>query len=850
MSFFNILKRKLIVLFLLIGLIPALIIGGLLYFNARDEIRDKTYENLSTHAGSAGKGLEEYFRNRERDARVLASKPIFYNSVFELNNADWNRNHPEWESRIKIMDELAPIIIEEYDLNSFFITNNEGILIYDANPVVDIPLGLNLVEESDFFRKSIEGKPSWNDQNYSDISDSINLILSMPMFSEGQSGEVVGTLNMSMGQRDIDTLVHSGLDEIGETANAYLIDEDGILRSSTYSGEYSKEHVLDKSIDILPAEILSVPIDERNFDFNITERYMSYRDNEVLGHLEVIRLGDNPVGLVVEIDQSEIFFGIITLRNFVICILLVSVIVIIMFSYFISGSITKPIKNITNWARELADGNYSTKNVFDEFKELKDLSVAFNKMAEEIEDREDKLNNQKEELIASNQQLKAYSNEVTQLNKELEYQASHDYLTGLPNRRHFFKVLEEELDKGNKGAVILLDLDDFKEINDTLGHVYGDQLLEMVGDRLLSLSKKEKDIFVARYGGDEFLILAKNIGYIGIISQQLRKIEEMLNEPYKVNNGFVNIGYSMGVTFYPDDARNTYDLITYADTAMYQAKELMGKNKLYYNEKMIKRLKEKKKIKEILNNALENDNFNLKYQPVINLDTGKADCFEALIRLDNFEIFPDKFIPISEESNLIIKIGRWVTEKVIEQISIWKDRGYEPRPISINFSAKQLNDKGYIEFLQKKLNEYDLSPDMIEVEITERILLERTEKSIEFLKKLKKAGINIALDDFGTGYSSLSYLTYIDLDKIKLDSSLNKKFLQKEHLNTMNSLIALFNSLDLTVVAEGIENFDDFKKLKERGCDYIQGYLFSKPVSAMKIEELYNHDYISGFLNK
>ncbi len=386
-------------------------------------------------------------------------------------------------------------------------------------------------------------------------------------------------------------------------------------------------------------------------------------------------------------------------------------------------------------------------------------------------------------------------------------------------------------------------MDNFKEINDTLGHIYGDKLLKKVGERLLELEGEE--IFVARYGGDEFLLLLKNSKQRDYIDAKLKEVKDLFSQSFYVKEDKLDIDYSLGIARYPIDACSTDKLITNADTAMYRAKEL-GKKHVYYDHQMIKKLEERKKIKDIIRQAIEVGGFELKYQPQINLKTGKADYLEALIRLTDYDISPGKFIPIAEESNLIVAIGRWVTNEAIEQLATWQKKGIEPKKISINFSVRQLKDDGYIEFIKNKLAINNVSPALLEIEITESILLERENEAIEFLYQLRNLGLKIALDDFGTGYSSLNYLTYIDLDRIKLDKSLNDKFLRDDDLATMDNLISLFHTLNLPIVAEGIETKEQYEKLKSKNCDYIQGYLFSRPVSIQKIEKTYDKNFIEA----
>ncbi|MGM0413751.1 MAG: EAL domain-containing protein [Bacillota bacterium] len=554
----------------------------------------------------------------------------------------------------------------------------------------------------------------------------------------------------------------------------------------------------------------------------------------------------NRIYLILSITFLLSIFGLFLYYSFnnqiqLFPVILISGVGILLAKYF-SIKIIKPLDKITDWANKLAEGQHEACPVNLDYQELNTLSVSLKRLVEKIENKEQELNQKEEEIKISSWQIKNYNDEITELNKKLEYKTLYDPLTKLPNRRQFINNLKAELKADRSGAVVLIDLDNFKEINDTLGHVYGDIMLSQIGDRFLDLNND--NLFIARYGGDEFLLLIKGVSRIDEIEEYLNSIEECLNSPFNVNDDFLHIDYSIGITLFPEDSKKTYDLITFADTAMYRAKGLFGQNKLYYNDRMFQELMKKKEIREILKDALKNDNFNLVYQPQINLKTGKADTFEALIRLKDEDISPGEFIPVAEESNLIMDIGRWVTEAAIRQLADWQNKGFHTKSISINFSAQQLNDFSYIDFLKDKLEYYGVSADLLEIEITETVLLEKKDKSIGFLNKLKDSGVKISLDDFGTGYSSLSYLTYIDLDKIKFDRSLNQKFLQDNYTDTMAGLISLFHSMNLIIVAEGIEEKDNFKKLSESACDYIQGYLFSRPVSPEAIEKIYEHNFI------
>ncbi|QHQ62554.1 EAL domain-containing protein [Anaerocolumna sedimenticola] len=424
----------------------------------------------------------------------------------------------------------------------------------------------------------------------------------------------------------------------------------------------------------------------------------------------------------------------------------------------------------------------------------------------------------------------------------IEYLAKHDYLTNLPNRREFMNKLERELSHKKQGAILLLDIDNFKSINDTLGHIYGDKMLQEISRKLSGIM--DDKLFISRFGGDEFLILISDEDNILQIQSYVYKIIHLFDEPLILYQKENFVKFSIGITCFPEDSDNITQLLMNVDTAMYSVKHGGKNNFMFFNAGMLDELKHRTDIEYILREAIKYNGFTLAYQPQINVQTGKIIGFEALLRLKDYKISPNKFINIAEETGLIKEIGRWVTKQAVRQIALWQEKGYEPKPIAINFSSKQIKDYGYIAFLQDTLNKYQVAPDYLEIEITESILMEQNANTIDFLNQLKKIGVRIALDDFGTGYSSLNYLTFIPVDKIKLDKTLCEKFLGLKNLRVMNSLIALVHSLDLVIIAEGIEEPEQFKRLKDGGCDYIQGYLFSKPLFEEEIEEIYNYNFL------
>lgn len=444
-------------------------------------------------------------------------------------------------------------------------------------------------------------------------------------------------------------------------------------------------------------------------------------------------------------------------------------------------------------------------------------------------------------LTASEEELMAQLEEIDQQKEYINFLAFHDPLTNLPNRRKFIEILEYRIQSNRSGAVILLDLDNFKGINDTLGHVFGDRVLEAVANRLEK--SVDQKILVSRFGGDEFLILIECNDEFNELDQHVKLISHLFDEKLKIDDKLISINFSMGISLFPKDCVDVNQLIMNADLAMYAVKNVGKNGYKYFNVSMMDHQIRKSHIELVIRDAIENDGFKMVYQPQIELNSGYIKGYEALIRLKSLEYSPAEFVEIAEESGSIIKIGRIVTEKVIKQMAIWKQNGLPLKPVSINFSANQLQDKAYTNYIKSLLDQYDIEARFIEIEITENIFLGNKEATLSFLKQLKVMGIKIAIDDFGTGYSSLNYLTFLPVDKIKLDRSLNLKFLEIENLKVMDSLILLVHSLGFTVIAEGIETVEQVKRLKVGQCDLIQGFYFSKPVEADEVAQIHMTRY-------
>ncbi len=483
------------------------------------------------------------------------------------------------------------------------------------------------------------------------------------------------------------------------------------------------------------------------------------------------------------------------------------------------------------------------------------VATSFNMLLERIQEylyqlkaSNAEIQEKNEELRASEEELVAQIEEIETQRQYIDFQAYHDSLTNLPNRRRFIEYLNQALRYKKNGAVVFLDIDNFKRINETMGHVFGDKVLLGITRLLERLATK--DIFVSRFSGDEFLILVQSDGNVDSVKQFIDELLNIFSRPIFIEGNNVEIAFSIGVSLFPDDSSDPDQLIMNADMALYEVKSAGKNGYRFFDTGMTEHLAKKANIELQIKKAIENDGFKVVYQPQVDLSNGEVAAYEALIRFKDNSFSPAEFIPIAEDNGSIIKIGRIVTEKAVQQLADWHAKGYALKAVSINFSALQLYDGDYLDFLLDILKKHDVNAKYIELEITEGIFLDNKELALEFLEKLRSHGIKIAIDDFGTGYSSLSYLTFLPIDKIKLDRSLNVKFLEIENIKVMDSIISLAHSLNLEVVAEGIETYDQFRRLKVGQCDYIQGYYFSKPLEGEAIDENYHVNYYEGMERK
>jgi diguanylate cyclase (GGDEF)-like protein/PAS domain S-box-containing protein len=427
---------------------------------------------------------------------------------------------------------------------------------------------------------------------------------------------------------------------------------------------------------------------------------------------------------------------------------------------------------------------------------------------------------------------------------QMAHSAQHDFLTGLPNRMLLNDRVSQAISLAarhmKKVAVLFLDLDGFKHINDSLGHPIGDKLLQSIAKRLVDCGRSSDT--VSRQGGDEFVVLLSEVDQSDDAATTARRMLQAIAEPHSIGQHDLHVTASIGLSIYPDDGMDAETLIKNADTAMYQAKENGHQSYQFFRPAMNVRAVERQSIEESLRRALERQEFALHYQPIINLGTGEITGAEALIRWTHPTrglVCPAQFIPVAEDCGLILPIGNWVLREACKQARSWVDSGLPLGTMAVNISAIEFRDERFLEGVFGILKDTGLDPRSLELELTESVLMKRAESTESILKALRARGVQVAVDDFGTGYSSLSYLRRFPIDALKIDQSFVRQITTAPDETTIvTAVISMGRSLKLRVVAEGVETQEELAFLQAHQCDEAQGYFFSRPLPPEQFAKL------------
>lgn len=437
---------------------------------------------------------------------------------------------------------------------------------------------------------------------------------------------------------------------------------------------------------------------------------------------------------------------------------------------------------------------------------------------------------------------------LEEANAQLHHAATHDPLTMLPNRALLADRLEQAIANAERHrsrfALLVVDLDRFKSVNDSLGHMAGDTMLREVARRLGRLLRKADTL--ARLGGDEFVLIVTEISGPHDVELVATKLQAAIAEPIPVSGVDLHISTSIGVSIFPDDAMDAAALLQSADAAMYHAKKVGRNTFQFFAPAMNSFARERLELESGLRRALQNGEFELHYQPKVDIATGRIESAEALIRWNHPErglVAPNAFIGLAEDTGLILPIGEWVVREACQQLRAWHRAGHTHLRMAVNLSAQQFQQKNLVEMVQSALSEAHLEAHFLELELTETAVMHDAEQSVRVLERLSALGVRISVDDFGTGYSSLSYLRRLPLDKLKIDRAFIREIAtSRDDAEIVRAIVSLAHSLQLKVIAEGVETSDQFDYVRGLGCDQFQGFLCSAPVPAS--------DFVAALVNE
>ncbi|CAA0100527.1 putative signaling protein [BD1-7 clade bacterium] len=541
-----------------------------------------------------------------------------------------------------------------------------------------------------------------------------------------------------------------------------------------------------------------------------------YYDNELIGYLYLAQ--DTS-----DLTEQMIRHALITLVVFVMSLLFAYTLSMLMQRW-----LTKPIKDLVEVIQHITSSkDFNQRLLPSHNDEIGQLINSFNTMIEAIKQRDEKLRAHGEEL----------EDLVNLRTRQLHQRSNYDGLTKLPNRHFLIEQLEHEIEiagrENSQIAVMFLDLDRFKVINDNLGHAVGDEVLKITAERLSKAVRSNDN--VARWGGDEFVIFLSNVDTLKDIENIASKVLASIEEVMLLADRQFHISTSIGISLYPHNGKDAFTLLKHADVSMYRAKERGVGNFCFYNTDMDEGAFDRLSMETKLRRAVENKQLKLVYQPKINIHQNALSGVEALIRWEDEELGfvpPSQFIPLAEEIGIINKIGEFVLESACRQHAEWRVMGIEPMRIAINLSPTHLIEPTLVDYVKRELEFYKISAEYLELEITEETFLDADDQCQKNLTRLHDYGIRISIDDFGTGYSCLSYLLDLPVTTLKIDGSFVRKLgTQSENDGIVNAIMTLGHGLGLEVVAECVETKAQLDFLDRNGCDVIQGYYFSKPLS-------------------
>jgi len=804
------LQSKILLLLIPLIVVPILVLGWMAYSLLMEDAHQRTRFQMTTLLEQIESQTETQLRTARANASLFASTSLIGQYIREP--ASTRRSYELEQQVMKLLFNYQLAYPEYYEIR---------ILTRDGKEQLRSVLGKGdnrTTDESSsnyFIEAGNNPEIIYTTFFLNPDNDQPALLTSKPLYlqvnqAEGTQKELYGYLMLTI---DLGFMkAQARKDQTGEHDEVFFTDENGTILIHPAAEMIGKQ---------LPNELFSRAKQLANGNTGIDGQYRG-KDSQ----FQSLKLHDRVYAFVVhhkdELLAKSVSLGLtVTLITFIAILLATSILFVIFKNLLI-----KPIQTLRIAAREIGRGNVLTHIDIDSSDEIGELAISFREMGKNLHHH----------------------------HEEVRYVAYHDSLTGLPNRLMFMDYLNRATIEARRDlqglAVLFLDIDNFKRINDTLGHQSGDKLLEVFADRL-SKQLRETDLIthsseksasrvLARLAGDEFIILLPRARG-GVDAQKVAsRILKSLSEPFTIQSQELHVSTSIGIAMYPDDGITAGALLKHADIAMYHAKKLGRNNFQFYSKKLNEESAEKLKIENRLRHALENNTLELHYQPQINLVTGQISGVEALLRWEDPElgmISPAVFIPIAEEYGLIVEISEWVINEACRQAQQWVTTLNLPVTMSINISAVHFNGDNLEPMIASALKCSGLNPRHLELELTETSILQDLNQATETLESFKNMGLQLALDDFGTGYSSLSYLMKLPFDKLKIDQSFIFN-LKTETKGTaiVAAIISMSHSLGMKVIAEGVEQKEHMQMLLQMQCDQVQGFYVSRPLSAARFE--------------
>jgi diguanylate cyclase (GGDEF)-like protein len=710
-----------------------------------------------------------------------------YANTYDVMSMDWNNIEPYLKKEISTK-------LDIYD--HIFIADTSG----DYNTTLMQNAGN--VSDRAYFGQVMEGKTVMSAPITSKTTGNQISVVAVPI--RDAKGKIIGLIGGALNLVKLNKFIENS--NINHTDSySYIIDKDGMI--ITYP---DKAYIMQQNISVKSNLIGNSLVRASAKILENDAGFVQYTHNNVDG-INYYSTIPNTDGwkLIIKVPNEYLNAPLVDASKDLVIVAIVGFLISTILAVFVSKSISRPIIELSDVFTRATNGDLNVRAHNYSNDEIGQASKSFNKMMETI--------------------------------SNLTF---YDILTALPNKLQFDERLNHEIADcfrdNEKLAVIVFDIDRFENVNNALGHSAGDQFLKLIAAQI----KKQLDDneIVCRLAEDRFAILLPNNPHETYVIRTSMRLLEMMKQPWKIDEYNFYMTASLGIAFYPNDGEDSETLLKNALSAMIKSKKSGRGNYQLYDSNVGSKLLDLIELDNYMHQALDNNEFVLHYQPQVDISSGKIIGAEALIRWNNPNlgmISPANFIPLAEENCLIIPIGDWVLRTACIQNKKWIDMGYEPIFISVNISAVQISQSNFIEKVSQVLEETKLDPKYLELEITESVAMEDTETRIKILESLRDMGIRIAIDDFGTGYSSLSYLRRFHITTLKIDQSFTRELaLNAKDSAIVSTILAIGQNLNLTVTAEGVETIEQLNILKEKKCDTIQGYLFSRPVPSDKFEEL------------